>query len=289
MAALALALSGAVPAFAQDSPSQAPDIRVDGQGWGVPAQELRLALYAVAGVLLPHVAGAPAAPIVVSHTSGPPVTLYQRGPRGEYQVHLHATGSSLPLTVYEFAHELTHIVSNYDHGAGEERQRRNQWFEESVCETASLFVLDRLAAAWERPGQPFAPRAPELRRFFDALVNEPHRRLPGGYGFAAWLADNEPGLRSDPYRRKQDDLVARRLLPLFEAHPAGWGALRFLNLDPRDDEATLGEYLAHWYRNSPSADRGFVAAVAEALATGIAARANATAQLDGTLPAVATR
>lgn len=251
--------------------SEAPkaDIRVEGGGWEqVPPESIEKTLYAVAEVLLPHLPNTLDAPIVVTHTSGPPVALYERGPHGEYLVQLHASGPRWHLYVYEFAHELTHILSNYERNAGPQQARHNQWLEESLCETASLFVLDRLAAAWMQapPGDEFAARGAGLRRFFDALVGEAHRRLPGERSFAAWLADHEPRLRADPYQRKHDDLVARYLLPLFERNPGGWAALRYLNLDKADSEATLAQYLGHWYRNAPPTHKPFVGAVLDALA-----------------------
>lgn len=244
------------------------DIRVEGDWDGATADAIQKTLYAVAGVLLPHASGVPAAPIIVTHTSGAPVTLYERGPNGEYLVHLHASGPRWSLYVYEFAHELTHILSNYDLNAGEGKARHNQWLEESLCETASLFVLDRLATAWAQSPESAAAaaRAGQLRRFFNELVAEPHRRLPEGYSFAAWLADNEAGLRDDPYRRKQDDLVARRLLPLFEDRPDGWEAVRYLNLDATDNQATLPQYLGHWYRNVPAIQKPFVGTILNAMA-----------------------
>jgi hypothetical protein len=262
------------PAMAAGARAPAIDIRVEGEGWGgVPSEAVAKTLHAVAGVLLPHLPDAPAAAIVVTHTNGPPVTLYERGPGGEYLVHLHASGPRWHLYVYEFAHELTHILSNYDRNAGADKPRRNQWLEESLCETASLFVLDRLSASWSQGSDSgdWGGRAGILRSFFETLVGEPHRQLPAGYGFAAWLAENEAGLRSDPYRRKQDDLIARRLLPLFERMPGGWGALRYLNLDATDNDATLRQFLAHWYGNAPLEHKPFVSTLLEVLEAGQAA------------------
>lgn len=266
--ACALAAFGCRAHAAEPAAHRGLDIRVEGEDWQVPAPAVQEALYAAADTLLPYLRSVPAAPIVVTHTNGPPVTLYQRGPNGEYLVHLHASGARWALYVYEFAHELTHIVANYDRNAGPEIVRHNQWLEESLCETASLFALDRVASAWK--GMPANDRraalAGSLRSFYDSLVGEAHRRLPAGYSFAAWLADNEPRLRSDPYERRQDDLVAKRLLPLFEQDPGGWAAVGYLNLDRGDNDATLGQYLGHWYGNVPAVQRPFVEVVRAALA-----------------------
>jgi hypothetical protein len=267
-AVCALFATAIVSCAAATGSGQGLDIRVEGDWDGVTAEAIQKTLYAVAGVLLPHTSGGPAAPIIVTHTTSAPVTLYERGPNGEYLVHLHASGPRWSLYVYEFAHELTHILSNYDRNAGPGNARRNQWLEESLCETASLFVLDRLATAWAQAPESdaAAARAAQLRRFYEMLVAEPHRRLPEGYSFAAWLADNEPGLRDDPYRRKQDDLVARHLLPLFKERPDGWDALRYLNLDATDNQATLPQYLGHWSRNVPAVQKPFVDAILAAMA-----------------------
>ncbi len=262
-----LATANVTPAWAEDRPSGV-DIRVEGDGWAVPSETIQKTLFAGAGVLLPHVSRTPDAPIVVTHTNGPPVTLYERGPHGEYLVHLHASGARWHLYVYEFAHELTHILSNYQHNVVQDATRHNQWLEESLCETASLFVLDRLGASWQQASRdPEAvARGAALRGFFDALIDEPHRRLPAGYSFASWLADNESSLRRDPYLRRQDDLVARRLLPLFERDPDGWDAVRYLNLDAGDNDATLAQFLGHWHANAPASHKPFVESVLNALA-----------------------
>lgn len=256
------------------------DIRVEEGGWGgMPAASIEKILYAVADVLLPRLPRKLAAPIIVTHTHRNPITLYERGPRGEYLVRLHASGARTHLYVYEFAHELAHIVSNYEHNVGGNSSRPNQWVEESLCEAASLFVLGRLAAVWSElpPGDELAAAAPELRTFYERLVAEEHRHLPADHGFGTWLAANEGRLRADPYQRKKDDLVARLLLPLFERSPDSWDALCYLNLDIADNDASLAQYLAHWHRNAPAEHRPFIGSVFETLAAGPAGELDAVA------------
>ncbi len=125
-----------------------------------------------------------------------------------------------------------------------EDARYNQWFEETLCETASLFALKNLAARWE--SSPPAPRwseaAKKLRRFFDHLVSEGHRRLPLHTPLSAWLQENEEQLRKDPCLRKKNEVVANLLLPLFRDDPQDWAALRYLNLDAADARNSLRDY-----------------------------------------------
>ena len=239
-------------------------IRVEGGGWGADsAAQIETVLYAVADELLTRLPKKLAASVVVTHTDSNPIALYDRGPKGEYLVHLHANNGRWHLYVYEFAHEFTHILSNYEENVGAEVQRYNQWFEETLCETASLYTLEHLAATWEHspPAPEWSEQAGRLRRFFDLLVAERHRQLPANTPLGAWLRDNEERLRRDPYQRDKNDLVARMLLPLFERYPASWDALSYLNLDPADARDSLAEYLHHWYDNAPAEHKVFIADV----------------------------
>ena len=67
-------------------------IQVQGGGWGRGRKEsIETVLNAVADTLIARLPpGRFAAPIVVTHTDGPPVALYGRGSAGEYRIRLHA-------------------------------------------------------------------------------------------------------------------------------------------------------------------------------------------------------
>lgn len=240
------------------------DIRVEGDGWGAARKEsIETVLYSVADELMSRLPKKLAVPIVVTHTDTNPIALYDRGANGEYLVHLHAKGENWHLYVYEFAHELCHILSNYDENVGFDADRYNQWFEETLCETASLFTLKNLAATWTTspPGPEWAQQADKLRRFFDLLIGEGHRQLPMHTPLAVWLRDNEARLRGDPYLRDKNEVVANLLLPLFDGSPDKWDALSYLNLDPSDARNSLRDYLHDWYRNAPAEHKTFVASV----------------------------
>src|SRR5690348_12326409 len=70
----------------------AVDIRVEGDGWGTAShEEIEVLLYSVAEQLLSSSATTLNRPIVVTHESGSPVTLFKKGGSGEYRVQLSAT------------------------------------------------------------------------------------------------------------------------------------------------------------------------------------------------------
>ena len=238
------------------------DVRDGGWG-GAKREEIETVLYSVADELLSRLPKNLSVPIVVTHTDKNPVALYERGPAGEYQIRLHARGDNWHLYAYEFAHELCHILSNYEENVAPGVSRYNQWFEETLCETASLFVLKNLAETWEAapPEAHKADTAKKLRRFFDHLLAEGHRQLPAHTPLVSWLDENESQLRSDPYIRDKNEVVANLLLPLFQEDPQNWEALHYLNLNPDDARNTLAEYLGHWYQNAPLGHKRFVAGV----------------------------
>ncbi len=240
------------------------DIKVKGDGWGSARPEaIENVLYSVADELMSRLPNKLNKPIVVTHTKSNPVALYDRGPNGEYLVHLHASGQSWHLYVYEFAHELCHILSNYEEHVGAETKKYNQWFEETLCETASLYTLKSLAETWEKtpPSPELSARSKNLRRFFEHLVGEGHRQLPSYAPLASWLEEHKDDLRQNPYLREKNEVVANLLLPLFQSNPQNWDALTYLNLDPADARSSLEDYLRHWYQNAPLEHKHFVASV----------------------------
>ncbi len=263
-------------------------LSVQGGGWGnVPRESIETVLYSVADELMARLPTKLAAPIVVRHTNTAPVALYERGPDGEYQVHLHASGENWHLYVYEFAHELCHILSNYEENVGTDITRHNQWFEETLCEAASLFALKNLAATWDTspPAPKWSDQANKLRRFFDHLVSEGHRQLPPNTPLAAWLRDNEQRLRENPYLRTENEVVANLLLPLFQENPQNWEALNYLNLDPADARNRLGEYLRNWYENAPHEHKDFVGSILALFALDDVAPERAGSNLQATVMA----
>ena len=258
-------------------------IRVEGGGWGGDsAEQIETVLYAVANEFLAGPSKKLATPIVVTHTESNPIALYDRGRAGEYLVRLHASDGRWHLYVYEFAHEFCHLMSNYDENVGDDIGRHNQWFEEALCETASLYALESLAAKWERspPTLEWSRQANKLRLFFNRLVAEEHRQLPSQTGPVTWLRNNEERLRRDPYQREQNDLIAKLLLPLFEQNRNGWSALGYLNLDPADPDASLAEYLHHWYDSSPGEYKTFIGGVRVLLGASDVAPASAALAAD---------
>jgi hypothetical protein len=227
-------------------------IRVDAQGWGGgDARRITTVLEAVAGELLSKFPGRPLAPIRVSHSTQAPVVLYERGPGGETRIELTASGPDAGPYVYEFAHEFCHVLSNYERHPHHEVTRNHQWFEEALCEVASLYTLKTLALSWQTtaPNAELAAAAPQLRQIADRFEQESHRKLPPGTTLASWYRASGEQLARGAYQRGSNEVVANLLLPLFEENPDLWEAIGFLNLDAPG--TTFQQYLQTWHDNAP--------------------------------------
>lgn len=209
-------------------------------------------LQSVAAILLEHFPGRRLYPIVVSHGADRPLTLYRKSRDETYQVRLSATDAQWTRYAYEFAHELSHILTNYDHQVDVQAARFNGWFEEALCEAASLYVLKRLAFEWEvRPPHPgWRAYAPRFQQYVERFLYESHRRLPPEVTLAIWFDQHEQALRGSPHLRNHNEVVANLLLPLFEENAEFWEAIGYLNVD-RSGGDSFREYLQRWHDNAP--------------------------------------
>jgi len=242
-------------------------IRVMPGDWGgANRQEIENLLVSVAGELWIYFPERSLKPIVVAPTEHHPLAGYAKGPGGEYVVYLSARGRHWSQYAYQFAHEFAHILSNYERN-GQSPVRRNQWFDESLCETASLFALRRLGAAWLKgdsvPYPHWKPYGAAMQTYVQDLLALPHRALSAKGEFAEWFRVNAEALDQNPYLRERNERVARMLLPLFEESPETWSTIAYLNLQESDATGSFQQYLANWYRGTPEQQRPLVAKVIE--------------------------
>lgn len=244
---------------------KALEIRVVRNGWGdAPEENIERVLRSAASQLR-EFCPRPLNPIVVKHAEGSPIVLYRKGAKGETLVHLNVTGTHWAQFAYQFAHEFCHICCGYEKKAG--RNNQNQWFEESLCETASLFAMRRMAVAWKTN-----PPYPNWRSFAkhldsytaDILAND-KRKLPAHTTFTQWFALNESKLRENGgCDRDRNGVIANNvLLPLLEKHPENWEAIAYLNVEPPSEPAGFAQYLAAWRRAAPEKHRAFIQQIAE--------------------------
>jgi len=225
--------------------------------WGNNTERVRAVLLSTADTLYAYFPDREFKPILVEPLKGP-ITLFDRGPRGEYYVRLDTGDNLWAQWAYQFAHEFGHILSSYD-----EVSHQNKWFEETVCEVSSLFALRKLSETWAKPPSPDSWQrfAPNMRKYAQARIDK--AQLPAGVTLAKWFKDNSRSLSKNGYDRDKNTLVAVQLLPLFEKTPEHWEAITWLAKAKKGHAESFPDFLKAWQAHCPEKHRPFVAAVAQ--------------------------
>lgn len=244
------------------------EIIVDKGKWGTASPaDIRTVLLGAAAEIWRNCPGQLIRPIRVYHRTDFPLTDFSHDLRGRIKIGLASEDTRWAQMAFQFAHEFCHALAQ--HSAAARRAWRtarhaNLWFEESLCEVGSLFVLRRLAVTWQTQ-----PPYPQWRTYAAAFGNyatdrlaRPDHQLPDGVTFRDWFEHNESGLRLNGAMRAKNVVIARQMLPLFEAEPSGWDAVSYLNLGKRDAKKSLAKYFEEWRAAAPPAHSAFIGRIA---------------------------
>ena len=230
---------------------------VNHKEWGNEPAEVQAILESAAHTLWLYFPDRVLDPLVIEPRGGP-IVLFRRGKQGEYQIRLNSGDSRWNQWVYQFAHEFCHILSNYD-----DREHKNQWFEESVCELASLFVLKKLGDSWSKA------TAPEHWRNYAHFMPKyaadriAHAQLPKDMTLAQFYNKHSSLFAKNCCDRDRNTQIAVQLLPLFEKNPAHWEAITWLNRAKKGHSESLADYLQAWHDHCPQKHRVFIKQIAE--------------------------
>ena len=211
--------------------------------WGATSlKEIHAVLESVCGVLVEAFGKEPDYPVRVSPWSRKyALAVYDQRP---YQIFLTARDTYWCQYVYQFSHELCHILTNFDRHRG----HRHKWFEECLCEMSSLFVLHRLAQVWTENPPPDILGAPVFapnHRTYAEEIKTKYRKPPVA-GLSGWLAENIRTLEECPVRSKLNGMMAVALLDRFRDEPSLWCDCSWLNHWNPSSDATFSDYLDSW-------------------------------------------
>ena len=223
-------------------PALAALVTVENGNWGATSlRAIHAVLASAAEVLIEAFGRPPEAPIRVAPWRMAPQVFDDQRP---YQVRLSARDRYWSQYVYQFSHELCHVMTNFDAHQG----HKHRWFDESLCQLASLFALHRLADVWaEEPpdGVPDAAGFAPNHRTYARAIADRYPRI-GRAGFRDWLSAHLAALEENPCERELTGAVAVLLLDPFRADPTLWRGCAHLDLWNPADDPTFGDYLASW-------------------------------------------
>jgi hypothetical protein len=204
-------------------------------------------------VLWPHFPKRSLEPILIMHVEDVPMVHYERSARKEILMDLATKGQLWSQLAYQFAHEFCHILANFT-----QTGRQNLWFEETLCEAASLFSLRHMADAWKHdpPYVNWRNYAASLADYANTVIESRAKISP--VTMTEFYQKHAKTLHETPTDRALNGAMAVVLLEQFEKTPNHWEAVTWLNSAPSPVEETFPLYMNKWRNAAPSRHKTFI-------------------------------
>lgn len=251
-----------LPTLLSAEPKQPlPPLRIDAESFKSREADIRAVCESAARELVRHFPEKhKLEPILLKRGDHGPIVLFNRNDRGEIILRLDTGGTYWSQYAYQYAHEFCHVLCGFDEDAPQ-----NLWFEETLCETASLFSMRAMARSWkDNPPYPnWRDYRDSLRQYADDVVNK-RKHLPEltRLGVPAFYQKHKDTLHKTATGRELNGAFAVTLLPLFEADPSRWESVRWINSSPSPKSETFQQYLSKWHHAVPDRHRVFVKQIA---------------------------
>ena len=248
-----------VPKTSIPQGSDAHELRIvvmPGNWGGSELEDIRRVCVSSAGTIWSELSDDALAPILVRRSQSGPISLFKRGKGSEYVVELDTSDNAWAQCAFQFSHEFCHIICNY-----RDVPNRQLWFEETLCECASLFALRQMAEEWKTraPYSNWTSYAPALGGYAaDRIKKYDSQKDPVSEFYQMHKAE----LEENANNRELNGYFAVQLLPLFEKTPSAWQSLRYINLGPKKENASFKQYLSGWHDRVPAKHKKFVKKVA---------------------------
>ncbi len=240
-------------------PTNTQELRIiimPGNWGGSELEDIRKVCISSAGTIWAQLPDDSLSPILVQRSQSGPISLFKRGEGNEYVVELDTSNNAWAQCAFQFSHEFCHILCNYRNVPN-----RQLWFEETLCDCASLFALRQMAEEWKTkaPYSNWTSYAPALGGYAaDRIKQYDDQKDP----VSVFYQMHREKLEENANHRELNGYIAIKLLPLFEKTPTAWQTLRYLNLGPKEENTSFENYLSGWHDRVPAKHKQFVKKVA---------------------------
>ncbi|MDB4537655.1 hypothetical protein N9230_03470 [Akkermansiaceae bacterium] len=231
--------------------------RIEAKTFDSGEADIRKVLDYTARPLWKNFPGYKVEPMVITKSNSGPIVIFQRNARQEIVVKLDTHKTYWSQYAYQWAHELCHVLCGF-----REDGQDNKWFEETLCELASLYCMRAMVSDWEnKPPYPhWKNYSKSLQDYVDNVISQYEK--VDMLGLAEYYKKHEGELRKSATLRNLNGTMAAALLPVFEKNPQHWEAIRYLNLTPAKPGLTLKQYLAKWKKDAPKKHHLFIEGIA---------------------------
>jgi hypothetical protein len=175
-----------------------------------------------------------------------------------------SSGNLWSQIAYQLSHELCHIHANF----AEQQGHTFKWLEESICELASLCNMNMMGQEWltDAPLPYMSSYAESLSEYVQNRINQ----ISMPVQFNEWLEDNIKELKSNQYLRENNNVIAYKLMPIFNEDNKAWRAVGFMNKWAVNYDDSLSDYFSAWELNCPDDLKETVKAIARELGVNVA-------------------
>jgi len=232
------------------------EIIVENVDWGdASIDNINKLLENVASQLSQYFIKLPINRIRVRYDPNGPQTLYRNNQNEDFIVILSVHNLYWDQFAYQFSHEFCHILSEFERFKG----LSNKWFQEVICEVASLFTLKQMAREWRcsAPYPNWQDYAAVLEEYANNRIDK--HKLRQDKKFNDWFSEKEFILRNDSINRKLNTIIAVNLLPLFQENPGEWESIRYFP----DIEENFPIFIKNWIMNVPESHKAFITKIAK--------------------------
>ncbi|BDS05417.1 hypothetical protein NT6N_04570 [Oceaniferula spumae] len=233
-------------------------VRVEATGFNASASDISKVLEYAGRPLWRNFKNYRVEPIMVIRGDNGPITLYKRNLKGEIIVMLDTNSTLWAQYSYQWAHELCHVLCGFRNDGHD-----NKWFEETICELASLYCMRAASKDWAaNPPYPhWKSYAPHLKAYADKTMGK-YEQIKAE-DLDVFYQKHRDELRKSSTLRHHNGAMAAALLPLFEKNPNNWEALRYLNATPAKKGLSFKDFLAKWHNDAPEKHRKFITHIAQ--------------------------
>ena len=238
------------------------EIRLDQKGWGNGSpKDIKAVLYSACDSIHKHFAPLrEKEPMRVMRDKSGPIALFKRNLRGEIIIKLDTGDRFWCQYAYQMAHEFCHVLCRFKNGS-----QRNLWFEESLCEMASMFALKSMAKTW-KSNPPYAnwkSYSSEIENYLNDI--EVKNKMPEDVTVADYYKSNAETLAKDPVNRTINGKIASYLLSAFETNPEHWPSILYINQGKAKEDIDFEQYMKNWLQESPKKHHIFIHSIARNL------------------------